>query len=282
MGKFENKSVIVTGGALGIGAATCEAFAREGAMVTIMDINEESGKELQEKILGQRGISSYFYADAGKSIDCKNTVDFASKTYGGVDIVFNNVGIQPPNSYLNAVDLPEEMWDRILDVNLKSRFLMAKYSIPEMRKRGGGVLIHSASVQGLQSMEGVSAYAATKGGDLSLVRQLSLDFAKENIRVLAVNPGAIDTLSDLGIDISKNKSKSIEDLDTSFLNNLDFVITLCAEEICPVLPIKAKLLRWMHEDPANEKFNEIESKLAFKKVRDNIYNLLKKFMIDNL
>ncbi len=97
-----------------------------------------------------------------------------------------------------------------------------------------------------------------------------------------VHPGAIDTLSDLGIDISKNKSKSIEDLDTSFLNNLDFVITLCAEEICPVLPIKAKLLRWMHEDPANEKFNEIESKLAFKKVRDNIYNLLKKFMIDNL
>ena len=193
MGKFENKSVIVTGGALGIGAATCEAFAREGAMVTIMDINEESGKELQEKILGQRGISSYFYADAGRAIDCKNTVDFASKTYGGVDIVFNNVGIQPPNSYLNAVDLPEEMWDRILDVNLKSRFLMAKYSIPEMRKRGGGVLIHSASVQGLQSMEGVSAYAATKGGDLSLVRQLSLDFAKENIRVLAVNPGAIDT-----------------------------------------------------------------------------------------
>ena len=78
MGKFENKSVIVTGGALGIGAATCEAFAREGAMVTIMDINEESGKELQEKILGQRGISSYFYADAGKSIDCKNILTTTS------------------------------------------------------------------------------------------------------------------------------------------------------------------------------------------------------------
>ena len=97
-----------------------------------------------------------------------------------------------------------------------------------------------------------------------------------------VHPGAIDTLSDLGIDISKNKSKSIEDLDKSFVNNLDFVITLCVEEICPVLPTKAKALRWMHEDPANEKFIEIESKLAFKKVRDNIYNLLKKFMIDNL
>tara|TARA_B100001057_G_scaffold481905_1_gene556496 strand:- start:278 stop:679 length:402 start_codon:yes stop_codon:yes gene_type:complete len=97
-----------------------------------------------------------------------------------------------------------------------------------------------------------------------------------------VHSGAIDTLKDLGIDISKNKSKSIEDLDTRFVNNIDFVITLCAEEICPVLSTKAKSLNWMHEDPANKKFNEIESNIAFKKVRDNIYNLLKKFMIDNL
>lgn len=97
-----------------------------------------------------------------------------------------------------------------------------------------------------------------------------------------VHPGAIMTLKDLDIDISKNKPKSIEDLDTSFINNLDFVITLCAEEICPVITAKTKSLHWMHEDPANEKFNEIESKLAFNKVRDNIYNLLKKFMIDNL
>jgi arsenate reductase len=97
-----------------------------------------------------------------------------------------------------------------------------------------------------------------------------------------VHPGAINTLSELDIDISNNKPKSIKDLDTSFIKNLDFVITLCAEEICPVLQTNAKSLHWMHEDPANEKFNEIESKLAFKKVRDNIYNLLKKFMIDNL
>ncbi len=97
-----------------------------------------------------------------------------------------------------------------------------------------------------------------------------------------VHPGAIDALKDLGIDISKNKPKSIEDLDTSFINNIDFVITLCSEEICPVLPTSAKSLHWMHEDPANEKFNEIESKLAFNKIRGNIYNLLKKFMIDNL
>ncbi len=97
-----------------------------------------------------------------------------------------------------------------------------------------------------------------------------------------VHPNAIQALEEMGIDISKNTCKSIEDLDNKFLDNLDFVITLCAEEICPVLPTSAKSLRWMHEDPANEKFNEIESKLAFNKIRDNIYNLLKKFMIDNL
>jgi NAD(P)-dependent dehydrogenase (short-subunit alcohol dehydrogenase family) len=120
-------------------------------------------------------------------------VDRAASTFGGVDILFNNVGIQPADSYANAVDLPEEMWDRIINVNLKSRFLMAKYCIPHMRQRGGGVIISTASVQGLQSMPGVPAYAASKGGDLSLTRQLALDFAKDNIRVLSVNPGTIDT-----------------------------------------------------------------------------------------
>ena len=93
---------------------------------------------------------------------------------------------------------------------------------------------------------------------------------------------AIEVMNNIGIDISNFVSKSIVDLEPTFMNNLDFVITLCAEEVCPVLSTKAKALRWMHEDPANEKFIEIESKLAFKKVRDNIYNLLKKFMIDNL
>ena len=97
-----------------------------------------------------------------------------------------------------------------------------------------------------------------------------------------IHDGALKTMKEVGIDISQQKSKCIDDLDDEFLHNLDFVITLCAEEICPVLPTKAKSLRWMHEDPANEKLNEIESKLAFKKVRDNIYNLLKKFMIENL
>lgn len=193
MTQFKGKSVIVTGGALGIGGGVSKAFAKAGANVTIMDIQDDAGQTLASEIQSNCGQAQYIHADAGTSEGCKLTVDAAVEAYGTVNILINNVGIQPPSSYLDAVDLPEEAWDRIINVNLKSRFLMAKYSVPHMRKAGGGVIISTASVQGLLSMPFVSAYAASKGGDLSLTRQMSIDFAKDNIRVLSVNPGTINT-----------------------------------------------------------------------------------------
>ncbi|MBM3279662.1 MAG: SDR family oxidoreductase, partial [Candidatus Handelsmanbacteria bacterium] len=101
--------------------------------------------------------------------------------------------IQPTDSYAPAHLLREDQWDRIINVNLKSCFLMSKYCVPVMQRQGGGVIINTASVQGLQSAKGVSAYAASKGGLLSLTRQLALEYAADKIRVLAVNPGTIDT-----------------------------------------------------------------------------------------
>ncbi len=193
MSEFDGKSVIVTGGALGIGGGVSRAFAFEGAGVTVMDIDDEAGAEIVSSITSMGSRAQYIHADAGTAQGCKATVDAAVDAYGGVDVVINNVGIQPPSSYVDAVDLPEESWDRIIAVNLKSRFLMAKYAVPHMRNAGGGVIISTASVQGLLSMPFVSAYAASKGGDLSLTRQMSIDFAKDNIRVLSVNPGTIDT-----------------------------------------------------------------------------------------
>jgi len=193
MGTFEGKVVIVTGGALGMGRATAIAFAAEGARVTIADVNEPAGRTAIEAVEGVGGQAHLVVGDVARASECQRVVRETIGAFGHLDVLFNNVGIQPQESYTNVEDTSEEMWDRILDVNLKSYFLMSKCAIPEIRRRGRGAIINVASVQGLQSMRGVPAYAASKGGILSLTRQMAVEYAREQIRVLAVCPGTIDT-----------------------------------------------------------------------------------------
>ena len=193
MGEHDGRVALVTGGAVGIGGGIGEAFAAAGAAVSVADVDEAAARDLVDRLrgAGQRAIA--VIGDVSSIADAERMIQETVNELGGLDVLVNNAGIQPTASYMTAEEMDEATWDRIIAVNLKGQFLMSKFAIPHLRRRGGGTIINIASVQGLQSQPQVPAYAASKGGSLSLTRNMALDFAADNIRVLAINPGTIDT-----------------------------------------------------------------------------------------
>jgi NAD(P)-dependent dehydrogenase (short-subunit alcohol dehydrogenase family) len=190
MAEFSGRVAIVAGGALGIGRAAARKLATEDASVAICsdreDQVEEALAELREEGLEVSGRR----ADVTSSADMKRLMDFATETYGGVDVLVNSAGVQ---RYGTVVETEEEVWDEVLDVNLKGIYLASKHAIPQMRKRGGGAIVNLSSVQAFASQKGVAAYTASKGGINALTRAMALDHAEENIRVNAVCPASVDT-----------------------------------------------------------------------------------------
>lgn len=208
--RLKGKVAVITGAASGIGAATAELFALEGAKVVVADLNQESGIKIVEKIRRREGQAIFVKTDVTKSGETQNLMDAAFKTFGRIDILHNNAGISLTGT---ALDTSEEIWDRVININLKSVFLCSKAVIPYMKKQGGGVIINTASNWGLVAQPKYVAYCASKGGVVMLTKAMAIDHARDNIRINALCPGYVDTpLLRGAVAESENPEKEIDEM----------------------------------------------------------------------
>jgi NAD(P)-dependent dehydrogenase (short-subunit alcohol dehydrogenase family) len=187
---FQGKVAVVTGGASGIGEACAREFAERQAQVAVVDRDAQAGIQTVEEVRRKGGTAEYFQADVSVRSQVERLIPAIVSKFGGIDILVNNAGIQ---RYGTVTTLSEEEWDEVLNVNLKSMFLMSKYAIPEMLKRGGGAVVNTGSVQSVAAQRNSVHYVVSKHGILGLTRCLALDYASQNIRANCVLPGAIDT-----------------------------------------------------------------------------------------
>ncbi len=188
--RFVGKVVVITGAGKGLGQAAALAFAREGGAVVIGDVDDAAAAATVKQITDAGGKATAVHCDVRNAQQVKQLIDTAVSTYGGVDVLYNNAGVV---RYGTVEQLSEEDWDYQIDINLKGSFLTCKYAIPEMRKRGGGSIVNTASVQAFASQETVAAYSASKGGVVSFTTTVALDHARDNIRCNCIAPGSIHT-----------------------------------------------------------------------------------------
>jgi NAD(P)-dependent dehydrogenase (short-subunit alcohol dehydrogenase family) len=179
MGRLDGKVCVVTGAAGGIGAATCELFAAEGATVVGVDLVAAEHVRIEADVTDDAAVRSMYSG--------------AREQHGRIDVLFNNAGISPPDD-ASVLDTSLEAWQRVQDVNLKSVFLCCKHGIPHLLERGGGSVINTASfVAVMGAATSQISYTASKGGVLALSRELGVQFAREGVRVNALCPGPVNT-----------------------------------------------------------------------------------------
>ena len=204
---FDGKVAIVTGAAKGIGEAAARRLAASGASVALLDVDEKVGRQTAASI--ERG--EFFSCDVSSAKQVESVVKAVVERFGGIDIVVSNAGIQ---EYGDVVGTSEDLWDKVLNINLKGCFLISKYSVPHMLKRGAGAIVVVGSVQSMSAIGGSAAYVTAKHGLLGLVRAMALDYAQKGIRVNCVCPGAIDTpMLRWAANLDPNPQKVIETCD---------------------------------------------------------------------
>ena len=198
MGRVDNKVAVVTGGARGIGKATCKLLAAEGAKVAVADIIEDEGEQVVQEIQENGNTAEYWHLDTTRESEVEKVIGEAVEKFGGLHVLVNNAGIAGTNEATEDIDLKE--WKNVLDVNVNGVFLCTKHAIPHMRKAGGGSIINLSSIYGIISAPDLPAYHASKGAVRLMSKTDALLYAKEKIRVNSVHPGYIWTplVEDLG------------------------------------------------------------------------------------
>jgi len=191
--RLNNKVALITGAGSGIGRESALLFAREGAEIMVCDLNVAGGEETVSLITTAGGKAAFVKADVSKAEQVAAAIAFTEQTYGKLNVLFNNAGIFA-DADGSPVDTEEAIWDLTININLKGVFLGCKYGIPALQRAGGGSIINTASFVAIMgAATSQIAYTASKGGVLSMTREIATEYARQNIRANALCPGPVET-----------------------------------------------------------------------------------------
>ena len=189
--ELKGKVAVVTGGASGIGKATAEMLAKEGAQVVVGDVQEAQGREVVAGIRQAGGEATFVKVDLAKAAEARGLIDTAAQTYGGIDLLHNNAGVL--RTHESFEEQTEEEWRWIVEINLNSLYTTTKAVVPYLRQRGGGVIVNTASMASIAPNQDSVAYGAAKSGVLGLTRSLVPHLEKDRIRIHAICPAGVQT-----------------------------------------------------------------------------------------
>lgn len=190
--RLQGKTAIVTGAGQGFGEGIARRFVEEGARVLVADLNGETAAQVAADINGaHQGAALAHQGDVSRGDDVQAMADAAIEAWGGLDIVVNNAGTTHVNK--PVLDVTEDEFDRIMNVNVKAIWHAARAAVPVFRQRGGGVILNVASTAGVRPRPGLTVYNASKGAAITLTRSMAVELAPDNIRVVALNPVAGET-----------------------------------------------------------------------------------------